>query len=124
MKTRVHKARPKIGGRLRPAAVFSGSGRVWDRAHVKKIQCLLWDKQEEMNPPDCNGRQASFKSKPVIERWEAYMKENGFLVRKSRECFYTGDGVIVFGYFRIRRTWKIGVPYELADRILILGTLP
>jgi hypothetical protein len=24
----------------------------------------------------------------------------------------------------IRKTWKIGVPYELADRILILGTLP
>ena len=134
MKNRVHKARPKIGGRLsderKSIALYSRNPeghqimRKWDKAHVNKIQRLLWDKQDEMNPPDCNGRQASFKSKPVIERWETYMKENGFLVRKSRECFYTGDGVIVFGYFRIRRTWKIGVPYELADRILILGTLP
>jgi len=92
--------------------------RKWDRAHVQKIWSLLWKKQDEFAVRN------SHRKKEVVERWESYLKENGFLVRKSRECFFNFEEVLVLSNFRIRKTWKIGIPYELADKILVLGGLP
>jgi len=93
--------------------------RKWDRATVHKIWSLLWKKQDELNP-----RRLSWKNKEVIERWESYLEQNGFLIRKSRDCFYGFEDVLVLVGFRIRKTWKIGIPYDLADKILVLGGLP
>ena len=59
----------------------------------------------------------------VIEIWLAYLKTHGIQVRKSREYFYKfeSEDMILFSGFYPRRSYKIGIPYELAEKILVLG---
>ena len=59
----------------------------------------------------------------VIETWLEYLKTHGIQVRKSRESFYKceSEDMILFSGFYPRRSYKIGIPYELAEKILVLG---
>lgn len=59
----------------------------------------------------------------VIETWLEYLKTHGIQVRKSRESFYKceSEEVILLSGFYPRRSYKIGIPYELAEKILVLG---
>jgi hypothetical protein len=57
----------------------------------------------------------------VIETWLEYLKTHGIQVRKSRESFYKSEDLISFSGFYPRRSYKIGIPYELAEKILVLG---
>ena len=58
------------------------------------------------------------------ELWLAYLESAGIKVRKSRECFFKFHDVVVFTGFRPRKTYKIGIPFDLAEKILVLGGLP
>jgi hypothetical protein len=59
----------------------------------------------------------------VIETWLEYLKTHRIQVRKSRESFYKceSEDMILFSGFYPRRSYKIGIPYELAEKILVLG---
>lgn len=62
--------------------------------------------------------------KKKIETWLSYLESVGIQVRRSRECFFRFEEVVVLSGFNPRRTYKIGIPYDMAERILVLGDLP
>ena len=64
-----------------------------------------------------------FKRKRT-ELWLAYLESAGIQVRKSRDCFFKSEDVVVLTGFSPRRSYKIGIPFDLAEKILVLGGLP
>lgn len=72
--------------------------------------------------PDGEDRKAYKKKR--IQLWLAYLESAGIKVRRSRECFFKWEDVVVLSGFNPRRTYKIGIPIEMAEKILVLGGLP
>jgi hypothetical protein len=62
--------------------------------------------------------------KKKIDLWLSYLESVGIQVRRSRECFFRFEDVVVLSGFNPRRTYKIGIPFEMAEKILVLGGLP
>lgn len=62
--------------------------------------------------------------KTRAELWLAYLESVGIKVRRSRENFYRFEELVVLSGFSPRRTYKIGITYEMAEKILVLGGLP
>ena len=67
--------------------------------------------------------QRDFRRKRT-ELWLTYLASAGIQVRRSRECFFKFEDVVVLTGFRPRKTYKIGIPFDLAEKILVLGGLP
>lgn len=82
----------------------------------KKFRTLLPPREEKHSP-------RTYKKKR-IELWLEYLESNGIQVRRSKECFYRFEDVVVLSGFNPRRSYKIGFSYEIAEKILILGSLP
>lgn len=92
----------------------------------KSVDKLWWmcnRKFEAILPPRENQGPKAHKKKK-IEVWLSYLEATGIQVRRSRECFFRFEDVVVLSGFNPRRTYKIGIPYDMAERILVLGDLP
>ncbi len=101
-----------------------------DDKTVNKLWWMCHRKFDTILPPrgkcrllgDLLGPKAYKKKK--IELWLAYLESNGIQVRRSRECFYRFEDVVVLSGFSPRRTYKIGIPVDMVEKILVLGGLP
>jgi len=88
----------------------------------KKTKDKLWRLAAEkfVSLSEANGK------RDVIEIWLAYLKTHGIQVRRSRDSFFyfdSADMIFLSGFYP-RRSYKIGIPCELAEKILVLGMKP
>jgi hypothetical protein len=81
-----------------------------------KFRTLLPSREEKHSPKTYR--------KKRIELWLGYLESNGIQVRRSREYFYRFEELVVLSGFSPRRSYKIGIPYDLAEKIFVLGSLP
>ena len=89
--------------------------KLWWMCH-RKFDTILPSREEKLGPK-------AYKKKK-IELWLAYLESVGIQVRRSRECFFRFEEVVVLSGFNPRRTYKIGIPQEMVEKILVLGGLP
>ena len=90
----------------------------WNKKNSDKLWWIFYYKMASLNP------QKRWKDKSSTNDWLNFLSSRNIHVRKSRECFFGFEEVIVLGGFPIRPSYKIGVPYDLAEKILVLGDLP
>jgi hypothetical protein len=93
----------------------------------KSVDKLWWMCDERFRtllPPREEKHSPRTYKKKRIDLWLSYLETVGFQVRRSRECFFRFEDVVVLSGFNPRRTYKIGIPFEMAEKILVLGGLP
>ncbi|NDD54239.1 hypothetical protein EBZ39_10250 [bacterium] len=90
----------------------------------RKFEAILPEINEKWDPSFTKKVGPKYYKKKKIEAWLSYLEATGIQVRRSRECFFRFEDVVVLSGFNPRRTYKIGIPYEMAERILVLGDLP
>jgi hypothetical protein len=93
----------------------------------KSVDKLWWmcnRKFDSIRPPAEERRNPRSYKKKRVNLWLEYLESNGIQVRRSRECFYGFEEVVVLSGFYPRTTYKIGIPYEMAEKTLVLGGLP
>ena len=94
----------------------------FDKKTLRRLCFLCESKFKDILPPT-NFRGGDFKRKRA-EIWLAYLESAVIQVRKSRDCFFKFEDVVVLTGFSPRRSYKIGIPFDLAEKILVLGGLP
>lgn len=82
----------------------------------RKFSSILPSREEKHSPRTYRKRR--------VELWLSYLESNGIQVRRSRECFFRFEEVVVLSGFNPRRTYKIGFTREMVEKILVLGGLP
>lgn len=95
-----------------------------DQQIVNKLWWMCHRKFETILPPKEEKRSPKAYKKKKIELWLAYLESVGIKVRRSRECFFRFEDVVVLSGFNPRRTYKIGIPVDMVEKILVLGGLP
>jgi hypothetical protein len=95
-----------------------------DDKTVNKLWWMCHRKFDTILPPREEKRSQKAYKKKKIELWLTYLESAGIQVRRSRECFFRFEDVVVLSGFNPRRTYKIGIPFEMAEKILVLGGLP
>jgi hypothetical protein len=95
-----------------------------DQQTVNKLWWMCHRKFDTLLPPREERHSPKTYKKKRIELWLAYLESVGIQVRRSRECFFRFEEVVVLSGFSPRRTYKIGITQEMAEKILVLGGLP
>jgi len=98
----------------------------FDKKTLRRLCFLCYSKFNRILPTieDCPRRAGRDFNKKRTELWLAYLESAGIQMRRSRECFFKFEDVVVLTGFSPRRSYKIGIPFDMAEKILVLGGLP
>ena len=84
-----------------------------DKKIVNKLWWICYRKFDTLGTKGCKRERTKV--------WLHYLETHGIQVRNSRENFFAWEDLVLFTGFPPRKSYKIGITREMAEKILVLG---